>query len=130
MLNFNQFNKKKEKYEVVKSISGLPMFVLPIPDSVNLTDEEPVQTKKKKVPEIVRKEYVILSQTNSLTIKERNKINEKKYKDVVPVSMSTMCSFQISVKDIDVVEKISKKRQVSQSEILRESVLNYIRNWR
>jgi hypothetical protein len=57
MLNFNQFNKKKEKkdYEVVKSRSGLPMFVLPIPDSVNLTDEEPVQTKKKKVPEIVRK---------------------------------------------------------------------------
>ena len=55
MLNFNQFNKKKEKkdYEVVKSRSGLPMFVLPIPDSVNLTDEEPVQTKKKKVPEIV-----------------------------------------------------------------------------
>ena len=56
MLNFNQFNKKKEKYEVVKSRSGLPMFVLPIPDSVNnLTsdDEEPV--KKKKVPEIVRK---------------------------------------------------------------------------
>ena len=53
MLNFNQFNKKKEKYEVVKSISGLPMFVLPIPDSVNLTDEEPVQTKKKKVPSIV-----------------------------------------------------------------------------
>ena len=57
MLNFNQFNKKKEKkdYEVVKSRSGLPMFVLPIPDSVNLTDEEPVQTKKKKVPEIVRR---------------------------------------------------------------------------
>ena len=57
MLNFNQFNTKKEKkdYEIVKSRSGLPMFVLPIPDSVNLTDEEPVQTKKKKVPEIVRK---------------------------------------------------------------------------
>ena len=55
MLNFNQFNKNKEKkdYEIVKSRSGLPMFVLPIPDSVNLTDEEPVQTKKKKVPEIV-----------------------------------------------------------------------------
>ena len=55
MLNFNQFNSKKEKkdYEIVKSRSGLPMFVLPIPDSVNLTDEEPVQTKKKKVPEIV-----------------------------------------------------------------------------
>ena len=55
MLNFNQFNKKKEKkeYEIVKSRSNLPMFVLPLPDSVNLTDEEPVQTKKKKVPEIV-----------------------------------------------------------------------------
>jgi hypothetical protein len=58
MLNFNQFNKKKEKkdYEIVKSRSGLPMFVLPLPDSLNnLTsdDEEPV--KKKKVPEIVRK---------------------------------------------------------------------------
>ena len=55
MLNFDQFNKKKEKkdYEIVTSRSGLPMFVLPIPDSVNLTDEEPVQTKKKKVPEIV-----------------------------------------------------------------------------
>ncbi len=57
MLNFNQFNKNKEKkdYEIVKSRSDLPMFVLPIPDSVNLTDEEPVQTKKKKVPEIVRR---------------------------------------------------------------------------
>ena len=55
MLNFNQFNKKKEKkdYEIVTSRSGLPMFVLPIPDSVNLTDEEPVQTKKNKVPTIV-----------------------------------------------------------------------------
>ena len=56
MLNFDQFNKKKEKkdYEIVKSRSGLPMFVLPLPDSLNnLTsdDEEPV--KKKKVPTIV-----------------------------------------------------------------------------
>ena len=45
MLNFNQFNKKKEKkeYEIVKSRSNLPMFVLPIPDSVDLTtvDDEP-----------------------------------------------------------------------------------------
>ena len=58
MLNFNQFSSKKEKkdYEIVKSRSGLPMFVLQLPDSLNnLTsdDEEPV--KKKKVPEIVRK---------------------------------------------------------------------------
>ena len=32
MLNFDQFNKKKEKeYEIVKSRSGLPMFVLDSP---------------------------------------------------------------------------------------------------
>ena len=42
----------------------------------------------------------------------------------------TKCSFQIDVKDIDVVEKISKKRMVSTSEVLRESVLHYIKNWR
>ena len=42
----------------------------------------------------------------------------------------TKCSYQIDVKDIDVVEKISKKRMVSTSEVLRESVLNYIKNWR
>jgi len=42
----------------------------------------------------------------------------------------TKCSFQIDVKDIDLVEKISKRKMVSQSEILRESVLSYIRNWR
>ena len=55
MLNFSDFNKKKH-YEIVTSRSGLPMFVLEPPDSLNnLTsdDEEPV--KKKKVPEIVRK---------------------------------------------------------------------------
>jgi len=54
MLNFNQFNKKKEKkeYEIVKSRSNLPMFVLPIPDSVDLTtvDDEP-----EKVPSIVNR---------------------------------------------------------------------------
>ena len=42
----------------------------------------------------------------------------------------TKCSFQIDVRDIDVVEKISKKRMISQSEVLRESVLNYIKDWR
>ena len=42
----------------------------------------------------------------------------------------TKCSFQIDARDIDVVEKISKKRMISQSEVLRESVLNYIKNWR
>ena len=59
MLNFSDWKKKKEKktdYEIVKSRSGLPMFVLKPPDSLNnLTpnDDEPV--KKKKVPEIVRR---------------------------------------------------------------------------
>ena len=59
MLNFNDWKKKKEKktdYEIVKSRSGLPMFVLEPPDSLNnLTpnDHEPV--KKKTVPEIVRR---------------------------------------------------------------------------
>ena len=58
MLSFNDFNKKKEKkdYEIVKSRTGLPIFVLEPPDSLNnLTpnDDEPV--KKKTVPEIVRR---------------------------------------------------------------------------
>ena len=34
MLNFNQFNKKKD-YEIVTSRSGLPMFVIEPPDSLN-----------------------------------------------------------------------------------------------
>ena len=59
MLNFNQFNSKKEKkdYEIVKSRSGLPMFVLPLPDSLNnLTsdDDEPVR-KKKSISQTVRR---------------------------------------------------------------------------
>ena len=36
--------KKKEKetdYEVVKSRSGLPMFVLPLPDGINFTKDKP-----------------------------------------------------------------------------------------
>ena len=59
MLNFRDFNKKNEKktdYEIVKSSSGLPMFVIEPPNSLNnLTpnDDEPV--KKKTVPEIVRR---------------------------------------------------------------------------
>ena len=39
--------KKKEKkieYEIVKSRSGLPMFVLPLPDGINFTEDKP---KKK-----------------------------------------------------------------------------------
>ena len=51
MLNFNDWKKKKEKktdYEIVKSRSGLPMFVIEPPD---LT---PVK-KKKSIPQIVRR---------------------------------------------------------------------------
>ena len=36
--------KKKQKetdYEVVKSRSGLPMFVIPLPPSINFTEDEP-----------------------------------------------------------------------------------------
>ena len=43
MLNFSDFNKKKEKkdYEIVKSRSGLPMFVIEPPDSLNnLTQDD------------------------------------------------------------------------------------------
>jgi len=52
-------NKKKEKktdYEIIKSRSGLPMFVLEPPDSLsNLTsDDEPVR-KKKSISQTVRR---------------------------------------------------------------------------
>ena len=52
MLNFSDFNKKKEKkeYEIVKSRSNLPMFVLPFPDSVDLTS---VDDESEKVQSIV-----------------------------------------------------------------------------
>ena len=36
--------KKKEKkieYEIVKSRSGLPIFILPLPDGINFTEDEP-----------------------------------------------------------------------------------------
>ena len=58
MLSFSDYNKKKEKkdYEIVKSRSGLPMFVLEPPDSLNnLTSDDDEPVKKKKVPEIVRR---------------------------------------------------------------------------
>ena len=58
MLNFLDFNKKKEKkdYELVTSRSGLPMFVIEPPDSLNnLTSDDDEPVKKKKVPEIVRR---------------------------------------------------------------------------
>ena len=59
MLTFLDFNKNKEKktdYEVVKSSSGFPIFVLEPPDSLsNLTsDDEPVR-KKKSISQTVRR---------------------------------------------------------------------------
>ena len=59
MLTFLDFNKNKEKkdYEIVKSRSNLPMFVLEPPDSLsNLTsdDDEPVR-KKKSISQTVRR---------------------------------------------------------------------------
>ena len=41
--------KKKEKkieYEIVKSRSGLPMFVIPLPPSINFTEDEPEKGDK------------------------------------------------------------------------------------
>ena len=52
MISFTDWNKKKEEktdYEIVKSRSGLPMFVLPPPDLT--PDDEPV--KKKSIPQMV-----------------------------------------------------------------------------
>ena len=43
MLSFSDYNKKKEKkdYEIVKSRSNLPMFVIEPPDSLsNLTSDD------------------------------------------------------------------------------------------
>ena len=60
MLSFSDYNKKKEKktdYEIIKSRSSLPMFVLEPPDSLsNLTsdDDEPVR-KKKSISQTVRR---------------------------------------------------------------------------
>ena len=59
MLNFNDWKKKKDKktdYEIVKSRSGLPMFVIEPPNSLNnLTSDDDEPVKKKTEPEIVRR---------------------------------------------------------------------------
>ena len=59
MLNFSDYNKKKEMkadYEIVKSQSGLPMFVIEPPDSLNnLTSDDDEPVKKQTVPQIVRR---------------------------------------------------------------------------
>ena len=59
MISFSDWNKKDKNtdYEIVKSRSGLPMFVLEPPDSLNdLTpnDDVPVSTPKtKSIPQQV-----------------------------------------------------------------------------
>ena len=53
MISFSDWNKKKEKktdYEIVKSRSGLPIFILPPPDIP--PDDEPLK-KKKSIPQMV-----------------------------------------------------------------------------
>ena len=55
MISFSDWNKKKDKniddYEIVKSRSGLPMFILPNPLTQN--DDEPVKKKEKTIPQMV-----------------------------------------------------------------------------
>ena len=55
MISFSDWNKKKDKniddYEIVKSRSGLPMFVLPNP--LTQIDDEPVKKKEKTIPQMV-----------------------------------------------------------------------------
>ena len=59
MISFTDWNKKDKNtdYEIVKSRSGLPMFVLEPPDSLNdLTpnDDDPVNSPKtKSIPQQV-----------------------------------------------------------------------------
>ena len=62
MLKFNDWCKKdKEKkgYTLTKSSSGLPLFVLPVPDILKkddepkLLDDEPVKKKEKTIPQMV-----------------------------------------------------------------------------
>jgi ApbE superfamily uncharacterized protein (UPF0280 family) len=55
MISFTDWNKKKENktdYEIVKSRSGLPMFVIEPPDLT--PNDEPVK-KNKSIPKIVRR---------------------------------------------------------------------------
>ena len=53
MLNFNDWKKKNDNntdYKIVKSRSGLPMFVLEPPD---LPPEDEPLKKKKSIPQMV-----------------------------------------------------------------------------
>ena len=68
MLNFDQFNKKKEKeYEIVKSRSGLPMFVLDSPFTQDDDDDREVEVitdLEIEIDEPVKKERSIPQQVS------------------------------------------------------------------
>ena len=53
MISFSDWNKKDKStdYEIVKSRSGLPMFILPNP--LTQIDDEPVKKKEKTIPQMV-----------------------------------------------------------------------------
>ena len=53
MISFTDWNKKDKNtdYEIVKSRSGLPMFILPNPLTQN--DDEPLKKKEKTIPQMV-----------------------------------------------------------------------------
>ncbi len=53
MISFSDWNKKDKNtdYEIVKSRSGLPMFILPNP--LTQIDDEPVKKKEKTIPQMV-----------------------------------------------------------------------------
>jgi len=64
MISFTDWNKKKGKkidYEIVKSRSGLPMFVIEPPDLT--PNDEPVK-KKKSIPPIVKSVCHFISVSN------------------------------------------------------------------
>jgi len=72
MLNFSDFNKKKEKkdYEIVKSRSGLPMFILDNPLTQDDDDDDrevEVITDLEieiEIDEPVRKEKSVVQQVS------------------------------------------------------------------
>ena len=66
MISFSDWGKKEKKekktdYEIVKSRSGLPMFVIEPPDLT--PDDEPVK-KKKSIPPIVKSVCDFISVSN------------------------------------------------------------------
>ena len=55
MISFSDWNKKDKStdYEIVKSRSGLPMFVVEPPESVLITPDDDEPVKKKTIPQQV-----------------------------------------------------------------------------